>query len=98
MVSDKRLERLSKRKFYVPKKGLLGKRKPSDNELIRAVLYENGRLRGCVTGAALYNRPGLTTQVPRTVTVAFNGGRQERAFGTIRIKTVVLIGDGEDKK
>lgn len=88
MVSDKRLERFAKGKFYVAKKGLLGKRKPSDNELIRAVLYENGRLRGYVTGGALFNRLGLTTQVPRTVTVAYNGGRQEKEFGTIRIKTV----------
>ncbi len=89
MVSDKRLERFSKGKFYVAKKGLLGKRKPSDNELIRAVLYEKGRLRGYVTGGALFNRLGLTTQVPRTITVAYNGGRQEKDFGTIRIKTVV---------
>ncbi len=89
MVSDKRLERFSKGKFYVPKKGLLGIRKPSDGELIRSMLYKDGRLRGYVTGLSLYNQLGLTTQVPRTITVAYNGGRQEKEFGTIRIKTVV---------
>ncbi len=31
----------------------------------------------------------VTTQVPRTITVSVNGGRQEKEFGTIRIKTVV---------
>lgn len=46
-------------------------------------------MRGYVTGLALYNQLGLTTQVPRTITVAINGGRQEKDFGTIRIKTVV---------
>ncbi len=89
LVSDKRLERFSKGKFYVPKKGLLGIRKPSDGELIRSMLYKDGRLRGYVTGLSLYNQLGLTTQVPRTITVAYNGGRQEKEFGTIRIKTVV---------
>lgn len=89
LVSDKQLERFSKGKFYVPKKGLFGIRKPSDNELIRSVLYKDGRLRGYVTGLSLYNQLGLTTQVPRTITVSINGGRQEKEFGTIRIKTVV---------
>jgi hypothetical protein len=89
MVSDKLLERFSMGKFYVPKKGLLGIRKPSDSELIRSMLYKDGRLRGYVTGLSLYNQLGLTTQVPRTITVSYNGGRQEKEFGTIRIKTVV---------
>ena len=31
---------------------------------------------------------GLTTQIPRTVTVAVERGRQEKDFGTIRIKSV----------
>lgn len=89
LVSDKRLERFAKGKFYVAKKGLLGKRKPSDNELIRTFLYKEGRIRGYITGASLYNSLGLTTQVPRTITLAYNGGRQEKDFGTIRVKTVV---------
>jgi hypothetical protein len=89
MVSDNRLTRLSKGKFYVPKKGLLGTRKPSDEELIRSILYKNGRLRGYITGISLYNRLGLTTQMPRTIEVAVNGGRQQKEFGTIRVKTLV---------
>jgi len=89
LVLDRRLERFSKGKFYVPKKGVFGIRKPSDSELIRSMLYKDGRLRGYVTGLSLYNQLGLTTQVPRTITVSYNGGRQEKEFGTIRIKTVV---------
>lgn len=89
MVSNEKLKRFSKGKFYVPKKGILGLRKPSDSEMIRSMLYKNGRLRGYVTGLSLYNQLGLTTQIPRTITVAINGGRQEKEFGTIRIKTVM---------
>lgn len=89
MVEGNRLKRLSKGKFYVPKEGVLGEIRPSDAELIRSVLYKGDRLRGYVTGMSLYNRLGLTTQVPRTVVVAYNGGAQTKDFGTIRIKTVI---------
>jgi hypothetical protein len=34
LVAENRLERFSKGKFYIPKKGLLGSRKPSDSDLI----------------------------------------------------------------
>lgn len=89
LVDEKRLERFSKGKFYTPKNGLLGSRKPSDSELLRSMLYKGGRLRGYITGLSLFNQLGLTTQVPRTVTLAINGGRQEKEFGTIKIKTQV---------
>lgn len=88
-MEEKRLERFAKGKFYVPKKGLLGLRKPSDSELLRSMLYKDGRLRGYITGLSLFNQLGLTTQVPRTVTLAINGGRQEKEFGTIKVKTQV---------
>lgn len=80
--------RFAKGKFYRPKQGLLGARKPSDNEVIRSILYKNGQLQGYVTGIAAYNKLGLTTQLPRTITVAIEGSRQQKEFGTIAIKTV----------
>lgn len=97
LVSDARLARLSKGRFYVPKKGILGAaRKPSDGELIRAMLYKDGRRRGYITGLSLYNQLGLTTQIPRTVTIALNGSRQQKEFGTIRIKTVATRAPVDD--
>ncbi len=90
MVNERKLERVSKGKFYVPEKGLLGPRKPSDSEFIKSVLYKGGRLYGYITGLAIYNKLGLTTQIPRTITVACNGSRLTKEFGTIRIKTIVV--------
>ena len=40
-------------------------------------------------GLSLYNKLGLTTQVPRTITLAINGGRQQKELGTVRVKVVV---------
>ncbi|MCY4379159.1 MAG: DUF6088 family protein [Candidatus Dadabacteria bacterium] len=89
MVSDGKIERFSKGRFYVSKKGLLGPMKPSDGEIIRSMLYKDGRLCGYVTGPYLYNWLGLTTQMSRVVTVACKGSSQKKEFGTIRVDTVV---------
>ena len=88
LAQENKITRVAKGRYCKPKQGLLGPLKPTDNELIRDTLYRDGRLRGYVTGAALYNRLGLTTQIPKTITIALNGARQEKDFGTIRIKTV----------
>jgi len=88
LTAQNKLKRLSKGQYYIPKRGVFGTLKPSDNEIIRSALYRKGRLNGYVTGAALYNQLGLTTQIPKTVTLAINGARQEKDYGTIRIKSV----------
>lgn len=88
MLIDGRLEKLSKGKFYTPVAGIVGPKKPSDNEIVRTNLYKNGKLRGYVTGLSLYNKLGLTTQVPRIITIARNGSRQKKGFGTITIKGI----------
>ena len=88
LAEDNKVFRVAKGRYCKPKQGVLGMLKPTDSELIRDVLYRDGRLRGYVTGPALYNRLGFTTQVPKTVTIALNGARQEKDLGTIRIKTV----------
>ena len=85
-VESKRLKRVSKGRFYVPRKGVLGDTPLSDEARLRDELYRNGQRCGYVTGPALHNRLGLTTQVPKTITVATNRAAQTKNFGTIRIK------------
>ncbi len=88
MVANNRLVRLSKGQFYTPKKGIFGIRKPADNEIIKSILYKNWQLTGYITGTSLYNKLGLTTQLPRTVTIASNASRQRKEYGTIAINIV----------
>lgn len=88
LLKEGEIKRLSKGRFYKPKQGIFGDLKPSDSELLKTVLYKDGQLRGYVTGIALYNKLGLTTQLPRTITVAVEGGRQVKDFGTLRTKLI----------
>ena len=87
-VENGRLKRVEKGRFFRPRTGVLGAMPVSDEALLRNVLYRNGRRCGYITGAALYNRLGLTTQVPKTIAVATNRAAQTKDFGTIRIKLV----------
>lgn len=85
-VEEQRLKRLSKGRFFTPKQGVLGPMNVTDDELLRDVLFRRGKRRGYITGPALFNRLGLSTQVPKTVMVAANRTAQTKDFGTIRIK------------
>ncbi|WP_148058601.1 DUF6088 family protein [Pseudomonas frederiksbergensis] len=97
LVATNRLGRVSKGKYYVPKKGLLGDMKPSDSELLKSCLYRKGQRVGYITGAALFNKLGLSTQQPKTIEVATAGSRQEKNFGTIKIRLVTSLAPVSDK-
>lgn len=85
-VENRRLKRVAKGRFYKSRRGALGDVSISDQECLRDVMYRDGRRVGYVTGPALYNRLGLTTQMPRTIAVAVNGATRIKDFGTIRIR------------
>ena len=85
-VESQRLKRIAKGRFFKPRTGALGDVPVSDAERLRDALYRNGRRVGYITGPALYNRLGLTTQMPRTITIAVNRAAQTKDFGTIRLK------------
>ncbi len=87
-VENRRLKRVAKGRFYKPRTGVLGDVPVSDEERLRDSLYRNGRRSGYITGPALYNRLGLTTQIPKTIMIAVNRAAQTKDFRTIRIKLV----------
>ena len=87
-VDSGSLRRLRRGRFYKAGEGILGEMPPGDAELLKDALYRKGRRIGYITGPALYNRMGLTTQSPKTITIASERAPQTNDFGTIRIKFV----------
>lgn len=87
-VEKGRLIRVEKGIFYTPKQGIFGKVPVSDAQLVQNYLVKNGRRVGYFTGAALYNRLGLSTQLPKTFDIAWNRSPQTKDFGTIQIRLV----------
>ena len=85
-VARHRLVRVAKGRFYKPRTGVLGDAPVGDGERLRDALHRGGKRVGYVTGAALFNRLGLTTQVPGTIAVGVNGATQTKDFGTMRMR------------
>jgi len=88
LVENGDIKRFAKGQFYRPKQGLFGEMKLSDTEKLKIFLYQDGERKGYVTGASLYNRLGLTTQIPRTITIASNRSPQRKELGTVKVKLV----------
>jgi len=89
LIKSNKIKRLSKGNFYRPKLGLLGEVRPSSSEVLKSVLFRGSQRVGYVTGPSLYNRLGLTTQIPKTVTIAINGARQAKDLKAVQIKLKV---------
>ena len=97
MAATKAIERLIKNGiiirastglFYKPKKTLFGILKPNEQELLKPYLFAHNKRIAYVTGTALYNRLGLTTQVPKNIKIASRDKRYELQIGDLKVSSV----------
>lgn len=82
------ISRASTGVFFKPKKTAFGSLKPKEEELLKPYLFEGGNRVAYVTGTALFNRMGLTTQVPKNIRVASRSKRIATQVGSIQVKPV----------
>jgi len=82
------INRASTGVFYKPKKTAFGNLKPKEEELLKPYLFEDGKRIAYITGTSLYNRMGLTTQVPKNIRVASRSKRIVTKIGSIQVKPV----------
>ncbi len=88
MIAQKEIKRISKGLFYKPRKSIFGDLKPNEEQLVKPYMYEGDRRIAYITGLSLYNRMGLTTQVPNTITLACNKKRINTEINNLKIKSV----------
>lgn len=70
LIEKGMVKRISTGLFYKPKLSMFGELSPREENLIEPYLYEDGKRIAYVTGLSLYNRLGLTTQIPVTLKIA----------------------------
>lgn len=63
------LRRLAEGLYYKEEVGILGALPPSYDAVLHALIVSNNKRVGFVTGQQLFNKRGLSTQVPATTTV-----------------------------
>lgn len=82
------IRKLSKGIFYKPKKTVFGEKWPDEEQVLKPYLFRAGQRIGYITGTYLYNKIGLTTQIPAIIQIA---SREKRIFinrSTIRATAV----------
>ena len=80
------IKRISKGVFYKPKQSRFGELRPHEEELLKPYLFQNNERVAYITGTSLYNRMGLTTQVPKTIKVASRLKRVTTKLDKIEVK------------
>lgn len=70
--------------YYIPKEGILGEIKPNQSQILEMILKTQKK--GYQTGVSLFNKLGLTTQVPAHVTIATEAAPQTTTIGGLKVK------------
>ena len=75
------LQRLSKGKYYKPRKTIFGTLKPVPEEITKDFLEKNGKLVGYITGNSAFASMGLTTQITSSILIGTNRYRNPLTRG-----------------
>lgn len=89
------IKRVSKGVFYKPRRSIFGEITPTSNDILKLYLYKNNRRVAYITGTALYNKMGLTTQIPKEIKIA-SSKRFVIDKGKVRATTVKSYVDVND--
>jgi hypothetical protein len=88
LIKKGMIRRVSTGVFYKPKQSAFGELRPREEELLKPYLFQDGKRIAYITGVSLYNRMGLTTQVPNTIKVASRVKRVITKIGKTQVKPV----------
>jgi ABC-type lipopolysaccharide export system ATPase subunit len=72
MVASGKIAKLSKGKYYKPENTSFGNLQPSQAQIVKDLLEENGKVTGYLTGYSIYNQLGLTAQISNTIQIGKN--------------------------
>jgi Family of unknown function (DUF6088) len=86
LIANGTIKRASKGVFYKPKLTAFGIVKPREEELMKQYLFKNGQRVAYITGSSLYNKMGLTMQVPFNLTIASKTRRTTVSIGNMKIR------------
>jgi hypothetical protein len=89
MAASGKISKLSKGRFYKPRKTQFGALKPTTYQIAKDFLEHNGELVGYISGYSAYNNLGLTTQVPSTLHIGTNKYRRAVKRGMYTISFIV---------
>ncbi|WP_374950157.1 DUF6088 family protein [Mucilaginibacter sp.] len=96
LIKNGLITRASTGLFYKPKRTAFGVLKPDEQELLKPYLFSEGKRIAYITGTLLYNRLGLTTQVPKNIKIATRDKRLELTLGNLKVTSIKSYADISD--
>lgn len=72
MVEAGKISKLSKGKYYKPEKTPFGELQPDQEQVVKDLLEDDGKVIGYLTGYSIYNKLGLTSQVSNIIQIGRN--------------------------
>lgn len=72
MVESGKLQKISKGKFYKPETSVFGELEPPKEQIVKDLLFDDGKVTGYLTGLSIYNTLGLSSQVSNTIQIGKN--------------------------
>lgn len=91
LVSEGVIAKISKGRFYKPKRSIFGTLQPKQEEIVKDLLEKDGEVIGYMTGYSVFNRLGLTTQVPNVIQIGSNVRKNKKQRGLFTISFVLQI-------
>lgn len=89
LVSEGVIAKISKGRFYKPKRSIFGTLQPKQEEIVKDLLEKDGEVIGYMTGYSVFNRLGLTTQVPNVIQIGANVRKNKKQRGLFTISFVL---------
>jgi predicted transcriptional regulator of viral defense system len=89
MVTVGQIRRLCKGRFYKPQKSKFGELPPDTYQTVKDLLEKNGKIIGYLTGYSIFNKFGLTTQVPVMLQIAIGKEKKPVTRGNYRISFII---------
>lgn len=88
LTKEEKISRIEKGVFYKAKKTRFGILKPEIEEIIKSEVKNNRKITGYISGGFLYNKLGLTTQIPNIIEIVTEKRKPNKTIGGIKIKYI----------
>ena len=89
LVAEGIIAKISKGRFYKPKKSVFGTLAPKQEEIVKDLLEKDGEVIGYMTGYSIFNQLCLTTQVPNFIQIGTNVRKNKKKRGIFTISFVM---------
>lgn len=83
MVNEGVLRKAGKGRFYRPKTSIFGEVMPSQEEIVKDLLWDGDTPTGYITGYSRWNEMGLTTQISGIIQIGINGVKRNLDRGGV---------------